>query len=219
MAGLLLAERADTARVHAVLGPAIDRFAALDDGTGGTDDEQARFRAGLDRFVRTYAFLAQIVSFTDTELERDYLFGRALQPFIKADAGTAVDLGGVVELTHLRQEQRFAGSVSLRDDEGEVRTIYSGGGLQHEPDAEPLSSIIERLNDRYGIGLTDTDRLFPDAVAADMVDDEQVQLTATNTSAENFALIFPKLFQQAMLGRENRNEKVVYSYIDSPAGR
>ena len=33
---------------------------------------------------------------------------------------------------------------------GEVRTIYSGEGLQREPDPEPLSVIIDRFNERFG---------------------------------------------------------------------
>ena len=50
--------------------------------TGSTslaEDEQDRFRDALGRFVRIYAFLSQIVTFADTELERDYLFGKALR--------------------------------------------------------------------------------------------------------------------------------------------
>ncbi|HZJ07343.1 MAG TPA: type I restriction endonuclease subunit R, partial [Nocardioidaceae bacterium] len=55
-------------RVHAALAPAIDRFADLE------QDEQDRFLDALKRFIRTYAFLSQVVAFTDTKLERDYLY-------------------------------------------------------------------------------------------------------------------------------------------------
>ena len=90
-----------------MLNPAIARFDEL------TEEEQERFRDALGRFVRTYSFLSLIVPFGDTQLERDYLFGRALLQFIRADAGETVDLGDAVELTHLRLEQRFSGSVRL----------------------------------------------------------------------------------------------------------
>ncbi len=208
VAGLLLADKLDHGRIHAALGPAIDRFWHLE------DDERDRFRDALSRFVRTYAFLSQIVSFADTALERDYLLARALQPLIKGDAGDAVELGAVVELTHLRQQQRFSGSVSLAGDDGEVRTVYSGTGPLHEPDPEPLSAIIERLNAQHGTDFTDADQLVFDAAASDLVNDEQVQLTATNNSAENFAVVFPKMFEQALLSRTDRNEKVVFKYLD-----
>ncbi len=208
VAGLLLADKMDHGRIHAALGPAIDRFWHLG------EDERDRFRDALGRFVRTYAFLSQIVSFADTALERDYLFARALQPLIKGDAGDAVELGAMVELTHLRQQQRFSGSVSLAGDDGEVRTVYSGTGPLHEPDPEFLSAIIERLNAQHGTDFTDADRLVFDAAASDLVNDQDVQLTATNNSAENFAVVFPKMFEEALLSRTDRNEKVVFKYLD-----
>ena len=106
-AHLLLAENVDHGRLHGALGPALDRFADLE------DDEQDRFRDALSRFVRIYSFLSQIVSFGDPDLERDYLFTKALAAFIKADPGETVDLSGALELTHLRTEKKFEGSVAL----------------------------------------------------------------------------------------------------------
>jgi len=209
-ARLLLADRLDHGRLHAALGPAIDRFHGL------ADDERDRFRDVLGRFVRTYSFLSQIVTFTDTALERDYLFGKALQAFIKADPGAAVDLSGVVELTHLRHEQQFSGSVALGVEDGEVSTLYSGTGRTAEPEPEPLSVIIGRLNARYGTDWSDTDRLVFDAALDDLVDSTEVQVTAVNNTPENFGVVFPELFQQALLGRMDRNEKVVFKYLDDP---
>jgi type I restriction enzyme R subunit len=85
-AQILLAADVDHGRLHAALGQAIDRFLRLQ------EDEQDRFRDVLGRFVRIYSFLSQIVTFGDPDLERDYLFGKALQVFIRADPGETVDL-------------------------------------------------------------------------------------------------------------------------------
>lgn len=207
-AHLLLAEEVAHGRLHAALGPALDRFTALE------EDEQDRFRDALGRFVRIYSFLSQIVSFGDSDLERDYLFGKALQAFIKADPGETVDLSGAVELTHLRHEKQFEGSVALTAEEGEAVTIYSGTGRSTDPEPEPLSVIIDRLNAMHGTDWTDADRLVFDAALEDMVNDQDVQVTATNNSPENFGVVFPDLFQKALLGRVDRNEKVVFKYLD-----
>jgi type I restriction enzyme R subunit len=207
-ARVLLAEPLDHGRLHATLGPAIDRFWALE------EDEQERFRDALGRFVRIYSFLSQIVTFADTALERDYLFAKALLAFVKADAGDGVDMSEVVELTHLRHEQQFSGSVALDAEEGEVSTIYSGTGRMREPDPEPLSVIIERLNAQHGTDWGEADGLVFDAVLDDLVADEDVQVTAVNNTPENFGVVFPELFQQALLGRQDRNEKVVFKFLD-----
>jgi type I restriction enzyme, R subunit len=38
--------------------------------------------------------------------------------------------------------------------------------------------------------------------------------TAANNTAENFGVIFPDMFQQALLGRMDRNEIMVFKYLD-----
>jgi type I restriction enzyme, R subunit len=208
-ARLLLVDGADHSRLHGVLNQAIDRFQELDEA------EQERFRDALTRFVRTYSFLSLIVTFGDTALERDYLFGRALLRFVRADAGSTVDLSDAVELTHLRLERRFSGSVSLSSDVGEVHTVYSGAGRQDEPESELLSHIIERLNEAFGTDWADSDRLVFDATADDLVHDHRVQAQAVNNTTENFLLVFGDLFQKALLGRLERNEKVIFKFLDN----
>lgn len=183
---LLTAEPLDHGRVSASLQPAVDRFRALDEA------EQDRFREALNRFVRVYSFLSQIVSFADTKLERDYLFCRFLATLVREDAGGIVDLSSEVELTHLRFEKTHEGSVSLSADEGEVVTIFSGTGRSTEQEPEPLSVIIERLNAAFGIDWTDADRLVFDAAAADLVADQDVQLKAVVNTPENFGLVFER---------------------------
>jgi hypothetical protein len=49
-----------------------------------------------------------------------------------------LDLGQEVELTHLRLEKTFEGSMALDHGEGEVRTIFDGRGPR--PSREPGSS-------------------------------------------------------------------------------
>jgi type I restriction enzyme R subunit len=118
----------------------------------------------LNRFVRTYSFLPQVVSFTDAGLERDYRFCRALASFIKRDTGDTLDVGSEVELTHLQLEPTFEGSVSLEAEQGVIVTIYDGVSRAHEPEASPLSRIIENLNERFGFTLTEADRLHLDGM-------------------------------------------------------
>ncbi len=211
VAGLILriAGPADHARIHAALAPAIDRVRDL------AEAERDRFRDALQRFVRTYGFLSQIVSFTDADLERDYVFCRALAAFVADAAGAAVDLGADIELTHLRLEKQFEGSVSLDSDTGEVRTIFSGTGPQHEPEPESLSTIIERFNERYATDWSDADRLFPDAIEEDLVNDDRIQLEAAANDLNAFKVGFDTTYLTAIASRLDRNEKVAGQLLDN----
>jgi type I restriction enzyme, R subunit len=63
-AALLTADAASHAQVYALLDPAVERFRAL------AEEERLAFKDCLDKFTCTYSFLSQVVSFTDTKLER-----------------------------------------------------------------------------------------------------------------------------------------------------
>ena len=199
----------DHGRVHGFLEPAVDRFWALD------DDEQGRFRDALGRFVRTYSFLSQLVSFGDTKLERDYLYCRALGQLIRDEPGTSLDLGDTVELSHLRIQQQFEGSIDLSTDTGEVATLFGEGRGGQQPEEEPLSVIIARLNDRYGIKLTDADRLFLDAIAADLTDDSDVQMAAAANDQANFGIVLDRVFDPAVVSRLDRNQDFAFQLFDN----
>ena len=215
VARLITGEKMKTthARVHAILAPAVDRFNALD------EDERTAFRDALNRFVRTYSFLSHIVDFHDPDLERDYIGGKALTAFIKdTDTGGGVDLGSEVELTHLRMEETFSGSLALDpDEEGEVQTVFSGEGKQRDPDTTPLSQIIDTLNERFGLNLTEADRLHVEGIFHDIADDETIQQAAANNTKENFEEhVLPKAFQDKAVSRLGEAEKLTFALLDDP---
>ena len=207
---LILNEDDNHAQVHAAMQPAVERFKKLN------EDDQDMFRDALTRFVRVYGFLAQIVKFSNVELERDYIFCRALARLIRGKPGEGIDLGYEVELTHLRHDKIFDGSISLPDDEGVVTTIYSPDGRLGDPDEELLSEIIARINERFGTDWTEEDRLVFDAAAQDLVKDEQIQNQAANNDEATFRdHVFPDEFQKALISRQDRFGEFVFAYLDN----
>jgi type I restriction enzyme R subunit len=205
---LEVAGPSDHGLVKGALDGAIERANDLE------DDEHERFLDALDRFVRTYGFLSHIVSFGDTSLERDYLFCRGLAALLRGHSGETVDFGDDLELTHLRLQKQFEGSVALTADEGEITTVFDGTGKRHEPEPETLSSIIERFNERFGTDWTDADRLFPDAIEEDLVNDERLQLQAGANNLDTFRVGFDGLYLNAIAARLDRNEKVAGQLLD-----
>ena len=66
-------------QLYAVLNPVVERFQGLH------EDERQDFRSKLTDYVRLYAFLAQILTFADTDLEKLYVFARYLRRLLPAD--------------------------------------------------------------------------------------------------------------------------------------
>lgn len=200
-------------RLHAALTPAIERFAVLD------DDEKNRFRDALARFTHTYSFLSQIVSFTDVKLEADYLFCRALATFIRPSGEAGLDLGKEVELTHLRTEQKFSGSLALEVEHGEVSTFFSGAGGQTTPEQEPLSQIIAKLNECFSTEWTERDRIHLDAIFDDLASRPDIQRAAAVNTSENFKLVIEQEFVKAIVAQMNLAEDMSLRLLDNSDAR
>jgi type I restriction enzyme R subunit len=208
VAQLLAGRRVDNhAKVYATLDPALARFEGL------TREDQDEFRDVLGRYVSIYGFIAQIVSFTDRILESDYIYARALEARLPRRDAEGIDIGAEVKLTHLRTEQTFEGSLEL-EGEGEVKAVYSGKGPQHEPDRENLSTIIQALNERFGMNLDERDQLLFDQFEETWATDTDVVDQAKHNVFDNFRLVFDRRFLETIMGRMDENEAIYKRIID-----
>jgi len=209
VAELLAGKRADNhAKVYASLDPALTRFQAMD------RDDQDDFRELIGRYVSIYGFIAQIVSFTDATLERDYIYARALEARLPRSEAEGIDIGSEVKLTHLRTEQITEGALELLDGLGEVKAIYSGKGPQHVPDKENLSTIIEVLNERFGMNLNEQDQLLFDQFEETWATDPEIIAQAKNNEYENFRLVFDRMFLGTVVGRMDGNDAIYKRVLD-----
>lgn len=166
--------------------------------------------------MRTYSFVAQIAAFTDPTLERDYVYCRALSLYLR-DTGTVerLDLGSEVELTHLRHQMTFNGTLSLATKIGKVRSFFGEGrGVQQELDLEHLSTIVEVLNERFGTDLTDVDKLLLDQFEESWVADSELSDQARNNSLDNFRLVFDRKFLQTIVTRVDANDEIYKKILD-----
>jgi type I restriction enzyme, R subunit len=188
--------------VYAALDPARQRFASLD------DDEQAAFREELERFVSLYSFIAQVVSFTDAGLERDYLYCRALADYLPDQTGARVDIGSAVTLTHLRTEVTSSDTIVLNPGAGDIKAIFDGHGKQYEAEEEQLSEIVRVLNGRFGLDLNERDQLLFDQFEETWVSNPDVTDQARNNTLENFRLVFDKTFLRTVIERMDANQDI-----------
>jgi type I restriction enzyme R subunit len=202
----------DHGKVYALLDPAVERFKALD------EEDRLAFKDALDKFVRTYSFLSQIVSFGDSNLERDYLYCRALAPKLRDETTIErLDLGTEVELTHLRTEITSEGSLTLSTDTAEIRTMFSdGSGHQNEPAVESLSQIVHELNERFGLNLDQRDQLLFDQFEETWVANPEIAAQARNNTLDNFRLVFDRTFLRTVVGRMDENEAIFKRILDDP---
>lgn len=145
-------------KLYAHLKPIVTRFRGAYD-----EDARAALRGALDEFVRLYAFLSQIIAFTDADLERLHVFARHLLRVLPASStgGVPPDLLRSVTLEVYDVRKKGETRIALSRGQGELDPQGpkppSGASTDDE---EELSKIITTLNDRFGTAFKEEDRVF-----------------------------------------------------------
>lgn len=205
------AEKKLHGKLHELLKPALDRFAALD-----TDDERENFRGSLQDYVRAYSLLAQVIDWGDPDLERLYQFGRILLIRLPGRPSTAVDIGDA-DLSHFRIEFTGQHNVSLSAvGDRDVRGHAADGGARLEPEMIPLSEVIDELNDRFGLGLGSSDQILIYQQVAKLVEDTSMQQIALMNDEERFGQVADDRLDDIVAENAERNTDFVKNYFDNP---
>jgi type I restriction enzyme R subunit len=195
--------------MHRHLDPARDRWVQW-----GDEEAREKWRAQLGAFVKLYAFLSQIMPFTDRDLEIRYSFGRMLLLRLPRGERDRVEIDGV-DLEYYRLTRTGSADIVLDTGEvGEVRGPTAVGTRQAEDEEVALKDIINVLNERFGTDFTEADKLLFDQIVADGKSNETVKRRARANSFENFALSIKKTIQGLMIDRIDRNQDIVSKYLN-----
>ena len=126
-----------------------------------SDDDKSQFKSIARSYVRLYRFLSQIMTFSDVELEKKYVFLTALLkvlPYVKQDL--PLDVVNDVELDSYKVQHSYTTKLELVSGNGEMQGVSTGGsGSDKEEDIDLLSKIIKTLNETFGLDLTEEDKV------------------------------------------------------------
>jgi type I restriction enzyme R subunit len=124
-----------------------------------TDEIKEEFKSDIQSFCRLYSYVAQIATFTEIRWEKLYVFLRFLNKKLPKKEGATVTIKDAVDLESLRIQFVAESRLSLEEKKGELDPMSDGKSKQQEEDRELLSEIIKRVNEVFGIELTQEDKL------------------------------------------------------------
>ncbi len=174
-------------KLNYLLQPAKDRF------EGASREDQQQFRSQLGDYVRLYAFLSQIVAFTDPELEKLYVYGRLLLRKMKAKPGEQlpVEIQQDIDVDSYRVQHTSSGKIRLERGTSELEPITGGNIFQPPPEeVEALSAILKALNDRFGTDFADDDKVFIRQLEEKLAGDPALEASVKVNVPENARLTF-----------------------------
>lgn len=108
------------------------------------------FKSGLGRFVRTYAYIAQLIDLGDPELENYAAFAKLLAKRLDGVAPEAVDLNDVVLGPFTIQPKTPEGGPDEPSDPPVLPPVGPGGSAKPGGIPVYLQEIIQKLNSLFG---------------------------------------------------------------------
>jgi hypothetical protein len=187
-------------QLYAALAPIVERF------KGVSADEQHDFRGQLTDYVRLYAFLAQVLTFADVDLEKLYVFARHLRRLLPADRiELPREVQQNIDMESYRIQQTSAGRIALQRTGGTLDPQSTKGSYVLPPEEmESLSRIIAELNERFGLNLGPEHRVTLNQMIERLDGDPALDAAARVNTRENVRLTF-----------DHKVESVIQEIVDT----
>ena len=185
-------------RLNPILDQAVDRF-----NKELAEEEQDQFKSSATKFIRTYSFVLQIGPFTDVDLHKLYVYLSYLLRKLPKKPTERLYLADDVALEYYRNQKVFDGSIEL-EVQGQSDldpSQHAGSASRPEEEKEKLSSIIDRMNEKFGTEFDPQDKLSRDQLVEDMIQDEDLRERAKNNSIDNFTFSYESMFMDFLIDR------------------
>ena len=198
-------------KLHTLLAPIIDRFQAAN------EEERVDYRGQLTDYVRLYAFLSQILTFVDADLEL-YAFGRLLLRKLPVWRDQLpVEIQQNIDMDSYRIQKTGSGKITLARGTAELEPM--GPKAQYHPISEalePLSQILQELNVRFGTDFTEEDKVFIQQLEQKLPADPALEASVRVNPPENARLTFNHVVNDRLQEMIDANFKFYKQVTDDP---
>ncbi len=169
---LFYSERESDEKLQPYLNAAVEMWLKIE-----SQEQQEHFRSLINSYCRLYNYITQVISFQDAELEKLFIYLKYLKKKLPHRSLTSIDLSDSIDLDSLRIQKIGELKLTLEDIKGELDPMSDSGstGNMVEEPLELLSTIINKLNETFGSGLTEEFKLDINNVFKRIRDEPSVQ--------------------------------------------
>jgi type I restriction enzyme, R subunit len=198
-------------KLNAVLRPALDRYEAA------KPDVKVEFRGCLVDYVRLYAFLSQVLTFADADLEKLYVFAKLLWRLLPVTHDPLpVEVQQNIDLDAFRLQKTSSGKITLEKGTKELDPMVTKDKSGTKPkDIEPLSQIIQELNERFGTDFTEDDKIFIRQLEQRIANDPALEASIKVNPPEDARLTFNQIVNDKLQDMVDSNFKFYKQITDN----
>lgn len=201
-------EYADLGKLKAKIQPALDRYNALE------SEKQDMFKSTFARFNRIYSFIIQVCRLFDKELHKFSIYAKFLSMMLPKGGSETVYIDDKVLLEYYKLEKDFDGSIQL-EPTSEGFTPITGEAGRREKQKDPLTIIIDKINEKYGTAFTEMDKVLLQ-IENDYAVQDKWKNYAQNNDFKTFMLLFKKDFPEMAAARYEQNEDFFVKMFSDP---
>ncbi len=189
----------DLGKLQGQLRPAVERFLVLE------DERQDVFKSTLAMFNRVYSYITQVCRLFDKDIHKFSVYSKFLYTMLPKGSREKVDIDDKVLLEYYKLEKDFEGSIELEGSDGGYVPI-SGEAGHKEKKKDPLTVIIDKINEKFGTQFTEMDKVLVQ-MENDYAKQEKWQDYAKNNDRSTFMLLFSKDFPTVAAERYEQNDE------------
>ncbi len=163
-------------------------------------EEKNEFITKINDFLLRYAFLSQVITFTDTDLEKLYIYLRYLKKKIKRDKEVIPhELLEAVDFSSYKLKKIRYGGISLDNESMALEPMGSYGTQKQEKIYDRLSKILSEVNKKYGTNFTDEDRVILHSLLERLDKDKSLEGSISSNSRETAKVKFEEAFDRELI--------------------
>jgi type I restriction enzyme R subunit len=164
-----------------------------------------------------YAYISQIFSFEDIELEKLYVFLKYVYKKLPLPDNERLQIFDAIDLDSLRIQKIGEHKLSLEDKIGEIEPLSAeGGGKKMEEALDFLSEILEKINKTFGMELSEEHKISVRKVTEQVYDSEELQkVMRGDNSEQNKKKKVEEIIMRTLLGYVS-NQFDFYKKMENP---
>ncbi|MBM4074901.1 MAG: type I restriction endonuclease subunit R, partial [Planctomycetes bacterium] len=203
----------DEGSLHPILDRVVDKFRAIED-----EEKREDYRAKIQSYIRMYGYLSQIVNFQDIELEKTFVFLKHLNKKLPKRDIEKFDVSDTIDLDSLRIQITHYHVASPLPDPTIVTPPTFGTVEVKDPEYELLSKIMADVNEKYGVNLTEDDRIDLSRLRKRLAENPEVEkyMNGENTD-DNKKMYFKQMFEGMMVDFINERFEFYKKMEDNPS--
>lgn len=187
-----------------------------------SNDDKDKYRKLVNRYIRSYGFMAQLLTYCDPDLEREYIFLRALYPRLQYTRETLpMEILDRVDLNKLRLQMIMEGTIALEEEDAELKSSRIGDvKAPAEDEKRPLREILDIVNEPYKGFLDDHDIVLRPLNHLMLTDEKINEAVRSGNSYGVLRELFSERAQDLVLDMSGKGIDLYEEFInDTPFAR